>query len=52
MNNPSSAVSNTNTINNGNWLIMQLIKDNSKIRRNQTEKLIKDPNLDFFYWKT
>ena len=27
---------------------MQLIEDNSKIRRNQTGKLITDPTLDFF----
>ena len=27
---------------------MQLIKDKSKIRLNQTGKLITDPNLDFF----
>ena len=48
MNNPSSSVINANAINNGNWLIMKLIKDNSKIRRNQTGKLITDPTLDFF----
>ena len=41
-------VININAINNGNWLIMQLIKDKNKIRWNQTGKLITDPTLDFF----
>ena len=48
MNNPSSSVININAINNGNWLIMQLIKDKNKIRWNQTGKLITDPTLDYF----
>ena len=48
MNNPSSSFININAINNGNWLIMQLIKDKNKIRWNQTGKLITDPTLDFF----
>ena len=48
MNSPSRSVININAINNGNWLIMQLIKDKNKIRWNQTGKLITEPNLDFF----
>ena len=48
MNNPSSSVININAINNGNWLIMQLIKDKNKIRWNQIGKFITDPTLDFF----
>ena len=51
MSNPSSSVININAINNGNWLIMQLIKDKNKIRWNQTGKLITDPTLDFFWLK-
>ena len=47
MSNPSSSVININAINNGNWLIMQLIKDKNKIRWNQTGKLIIDLILDF-----
>ena len=48
MSNPSTSVININAINNGNWLIMQLIKDKNKIRWNQTGKLITDPTLDYF----
>ena len=47
MNNPLSSVININAVNNGNWLIMELIKDKNKIRWNQTGKLITDPTLDF-----
>ena len=48
MNNPSSSVININAINNGNWLIMQFIKDKNNVGWNQTGKLITDPTLDFF----
>ena len=48
MNNPLSSLININAVNNGNWLIMELIKDKNKIRWNQTGKLITDPTLDFF----
>ena len=48
MNNPLSSVISINAVNNGNWLIMELIKDKNKIRWNQTGKLITDPTLDFF----
>ena len=48
MNNPSSSVININAINNGNWLIMQFIKDKNNVRWNQTGKLTTDPTLDFF----
>ena len=49
MNNPSSSVININAINNGNWLIMQLIDDKNEIRWNQTEKLFTDPTLDLMF---
>ena len=48
MNNPSGSVININAINNGNWLIMQFIKDKNNVRWNQTGKLTTDPTLDFF----
>ena len=48
MNNPSGSVININAINNGNWLIMQFIKDKNNVRWNQTGKLTTDPILDFF----
>ena len=48
MNNPSSSVININAINNENWLIMRLIKDQNKTRWNQIGKIITDPTLDFF----
>ena len=48
MSNPSTSVININAINNGNWLIMQLIKDKYKIRWNQTGKLFADCTLDIF----
>ena len=48
MNNPSSSIININAINNGNWLIMQSIKDKNKVGWNQTGKLITHPTLEFF----
>ena len=48
MNNPSSSVIKINAINNENWLIMRLIKDQNKTRWNQLGKVITDPTLDFF----
>ena len=48
MNNPSSSVININVINNENWLIMRLIKDQNKTRWNQLGKVITDLTLDFF----
>ena len=48
INNPSGSVININAINNGNWLIMQFIKDKNNVRWNQTGKLTTDPTLDFF----
>ena len=48
MNNPSGSVININAINDGNWLIMQFIKDKNNVRWNQTGKLTTDPTLDFF----
>ena len=40
MNNPLSSVININAINNGNWLIMQLIKDKIKLDEIKKERLL------------
>ena len=40
MSNPLSSVININAINNGNWLIMQLIKDKIKLDEIKKERLL------------
>ena len=43
MNNPLSSVINIKAIKNGDWLIMQVIKDKNKIRWIEIRKLVTDP---------
>ena len=43
MNNSLSSVINIKAIKNGDWLIMQVIKDKNKIRWIEIRKLVTDP---------